>query len=57
LPATEHSFERNAIVNAVDAFIDECRADPRYAADAPTIAEALEALYLDGDDSADALRS
>ena len=55
MPATEHSFERKAIVNAVDAFLDECRADPRYAADAPTIAEALEALYLEGDDSADAI--
>ena len=42
-------------MNAVDAFLDECRADTRYAADAPTIAEALEALYLEGDDSADAI--
>jgi hypothetical protein len=42
-------------VNAVDIFLNECRADPRYAADAPTIAEALEGLYLEGDDSPDAI--
>jgi hypothetical protein len=41
-------------VSAVNAFLDECRADPRYAADAPAIAEALEALYLEGD-TADAI--
>jgi hypothetical protein len=48
-------LRKDPIVNAVDAFLAECRADPRYAADAPTIAEALEALYLEGDDSADAI--
>jgi hypothetical protein len=42
-------------VNAVGVFFDECRADPRYAADAPAIAEALEGLYLEGDDSPDAI--
>ena len=42
-------------MSAVKAFLDECRADPRYAADAPDIAEALEALYLEGDDTADAI--
>jgi len=42
-------------VSAVDAFLDECRADPRYAADAPAIAEALEALCLEGEDSPDAI--
>jgi hypothetical protein len=42
-------------VSAVNAFLDECCADPRYAADAPAIAEALKALYLEGDDTADAI--
>jgi len=42
-------------VSAVKAFLDECRADPRYAADAPAIAEALEALCLEGEDSPDAI--
>jgi hypothetical protein len=48
-------LRKDPIVNAVDAFLDECRADPRYAADAPAIAEALDALYLEGEDSPDAI--
>jgi hypothetical protein len=48
-------LREDQIVSAVNAFLDECRADPRYAAHVPAIAEPLESLYLESNDTADAI--
>ena len=42
-------------MSAVNAFLNECRADPRYAAHVTPIAEVLHALYLESDGTADAI--
>jgi len=49
------TVSRGHIVSAVSDFLDECRADPRYGAHVTAIAEALHALYLESDDTADAI--
>jgi hypothetical protein len=55
VPREAPTVSRGQIVSAVNAFLDECRADPRYAAHLTAIAGALHALYLESDGTADAI--